>query len=324
MAVAKKPPAAYSGFLGRSQVGGEMGKKLRVQRIFRISDTICNVGAMSADNICYVQLPTGAYTYRMLQISLLAAATIASKTTAVEGEHVVNTAALNDYVEWFAIEINGREVVKYRTAELVALNAYHKIDTADGNVAFTFGSPNLFSEDLHEDAYLFGTGNIFSAKLLIKTRSAMPNGMKPRITAEYAPVRRPVGYFQSTTVNEYSFAASGKQTITDVPNGIDFASIWINGTGVKSVLLEIDKQIAFEASAQAIRANASMWGKNVAALPGLMLDGFRDGDAIGFDSLTNSEGERKRGADVRLTLDLASAGSFRLITSHCGLFGDQR
>lgn len=319
-----QPPRNYNGFLGRSMVGAEQGKKLRVQRIFRISDALCNVGAMSADNICYIQLPVGPYTYRMLQFSLLATAAIASKTIAVDGENVVQTAAWNDYVEWVSLEINGREVVKYRTLELVALNAYHRVNTSDGNLSLCFGSPNQFKEDLHEDAYLFGTGNIFSAKLCIKTRSTMPAGMKPRITAEYAPIRRPVGYFQSTTVNEYTFAGAGKQTITDIPNGIDFASIWLNGTGIKGVLLEIDKQIAFEASAQAIRANASMWGKDVVSLPGLMLDGFRDGDAIGFDSLTNSDGERKRGADVRLTIDLAAATSVRVITMHCGLFGDQR
>lgn len=316
-----------SGFLGLSTVGGEQAKRLRVSRIFRLSDTIANVGAMSADNICYVALPVGNYTYRSIQMQLIASAAIASKTTAVQGDHVVNTAAWTDYVEWVALEINGREVMKLRTVELVALNAYHNVDTLDGVVTWLFGHRQMFEEDLVQDAYLFGTGTLFSAKILIKTKAGLPAGMKPRITCEYVPVRRPVGYAMTATVNEYSFAASGKQIITDIPNGIDFAGIWIiptTATDIKNVLLEVDRQIAFECSAHAMRIAAAQQGKDVAALTGLMLDGFRDGKAIGFDAVTNAENERKRGADVRLTLDLTAAGSFRVITLHCGLFNDQR
>ncbi len=316
-----------SGFLGLSSVGPEMAKKLRVNRIFRLSDTIANVGAMSSDNICYIQLPVGQYTYRSVIMELIASAAIVGKTSAVLGDNIVDTAAWADYVEWVALEVNGREVVKLRTAEIIALNAYHNLDGLNGAVTWMFGQRQLYEDDLVQDAYLFGTGSLFSAKVLIKTKAGLPAGMKPRITCEYVPMRRPVGYFMTATVNEYTFAGAGKQIITDIPNGIDFQAIWIVPQGaadVKSVLLEIDRQVAFECSAKAMRIAAVQQGKDVGSLSGLLIDGFRDGKAVGFDAVTNSDNERKRGADVRLTLDLTAAGSFRLITLHCGLFNDQR
>lgn len=329
MAVQKNNNAGRerSGFLGMSRVGEEVSKQLRVTRIFRQSETIANVGPMSADNICYVQLPIGPYTYRTITIEMLAAAAIVGKTETELAEHWVKTAAMADYIEWVAIEINGREVIKLRTAELIALNAYHNLDTLDGVLTFAFGHAAMFEDDRLQDAYLFGTQDLASAKVLIKTKPGLPAGMKPRINLEYAPIRRRVGFFATTTVNEYTFAGSGKQIITDIPNGVDWQAIWVipqDGASVKSVLLEVDRQIAFEASSRGLRLNQGLHSKDVAALPGIMIDAFRDRKAVGFDAVTNQLQERRRGSDVRLTLDLTAAGSFRIITIHCGLFNDQR
>lgn len=317
---------------GPTQVSGvntEQGAKLRTNGVYYMDDQLVTVGAFTPNNWGYVDIPIGPYTYRQFGISIVAPAAIVGKTDASgarNGVHIVTTAAITDYVDQIVLEINGAAKWSMTAAQLAAYNAYHNHDTADGVLRMVFGSPGLFGyNDMIEDAYQFGTGNLRSAKLRIKTKAAWVTGMMPVITTEYAPVSRPLGYFQTTTETVVTNPGAGEFSITDIAVGIDFAALWVQAPGIKRAKLTVDRREVFDLSAWNLRALHTAWGKDYDGLgEGIMFDAWRDGDGIGLDSVSDSVAERRRGADVRLDLQMAAANTtIKVTVLHCGLFSQQ-
>lgn len=308
-----------------STVANQQVARLRTQGVYYMDDTLVTVGTFTQNNWGYIDLPIGRYTYRQFGLSIVAPDAIASVTDVRDGLHVVKTANISDYVDTIVIEINGAAKYEITAAELAKLNAYNNHDTTEGVLRMVFGSPGIHNTDVVEDAYQFGTGNLRSAKLRIKTKSAWVTGMLPVLNTEYAPVSRPIGYFQTTTRYSYVNPGAGAFSITDLAVGLDFSTIWVQGAGIKRAKLTVDRNIVFEQSAWNLRAMHEAWGKDVAGLgAGIMFDNFRDGDGVGLDSVSDHVAERRRGADVRLDLDMASAGTtLNVIVFHCGLFAQQ-
>lgn len=321
----RKPMRLSHGPIQSSQVAPQHAARMRTNGVYKYSDALAEIGTFVADNWGYVTFPVGAYTYRLWNIMFTASAEIAGKTDNRDGVHVVKTANIAEYVDTLIIEINGQAKWEMKAAELIKLNAYQNLDTSEGVMRIAFGSPNIHNTDLVEDAYQFGTGGIRSVKLRVKTKATWPNGMKIVVGCEYAPVVRPIGYWQTTTRYAYTPAGSGNFSITDLAVGIDWSTMWVQGAGIKDAALTVDRETVFEASNYQIRALHEAWGKDVASLgAGLMIDNFRDGDGVGFDSVVNSPIERSRGADVRLDMTMAAGGSeLVVIVFHCGLFHQQ-
>lgn len=308
-----------------SAVGGEIVKKLRFNGVYKFSDNLVEIGTFVADNVGIITFPIGAYTYRMWQMVLIAPNAIAGETDPRGGFHVVKTAFLSKYLDDLQIEINGTIKWHVKAAEQVMLNAYHNLDVTEGVLKFQFGAPNMHNTDLAEDAYQFGTGNLRSVKLRVKTKAAWVTGMRVEVGCEYAPVVRPIGYFVTTTRYGYTAPGAGAFTITDLAAGIDFSTLFVQAASVSEIYLEIDRREIVSSHMWQLRALHEAWGKDVNALGnGFIIDNFRDGDAIGFDSVSNSEVERSRNADVRLQMTMQVANTpIDIVCFHCGLFGDQ-
>lgn len=320
-----KPLRLSQGPVQSSQVAPARATRLRFSGIYVFDDTLAELGTFVADNWGYVTFPIGQYTYRQWQIALLAPAAIAGVTDARGPNHFVKSAKIGDYIDSIVIEINGKAKWELKASELYALNGYHNHDTTDGILRIVFGSPNLHNNDLVEDAYQFGTAGLRQVRMRVKTKAAWVNGMKLKVGCEYAPVARPLGYFVTTSRYNVTNPGAGAFSVTDLANGIDFSAIWVQGPGILDANLVIDRTAVFSGDYYQLKALNESWGKDVTALgPGLMLDAFRDGDSVGFDSVTNSAQERGRGADIRLDLTMQTANTDMTITVfHCGLFAEQ-
>lgn len=326
MAQKKNGPLRLSmGPVQASSVQPQQAARLRTQGVYLFSDTLCEIAPFMPDNWGYVTFPVGRYTYRQWQLMLTSPASIAGVTTNRHNQHIVDTEHFEDYIDTLIIEIDGKAKWELRAHELRKLNAYHNHDTTPGVLRIVFGSPNIHNTDMAEDAYQFGTGNLRSVKLRVKTKPAWGNGMQLVVGCEYAPVMRGIGYFQTTTRYAYTAPGAGNFSITDLAVGVDWSTMWVQGTGVEKVDLTIDRTEVFSGSNWQMRALHEAWGKDVDSLgSGLMIDNFRDGDSVGFDSVTDQIGERRRGADVRLDLFLTNPNTqLSVVIFHCGLFSQQ-
>lgn len=310
-----------------SSVAPGQAERMRTQGVYYMSDNLATIGTFVPNNWGYIDLPVGRYTYRQWGFSVVATAAIAGETTVRAGLHMVNTAFISKYVDTFIIEIDGRAVFELTADEMVKWNAYQNLDTTDGVLRFAFGSPGLHNTDLVEDAYQLGTGNVKSLKLRVKTKAAWVAGMLPVLNCEYAPVSRPIGYFQTTTRYAVTNPAAGNFSITDLAVGKDFATIWVQTAtaSINRAKFTVDREIVFDQNRWNLRAMHDAWGKDVANMgEGIIFDAFRDGDGIGLDSVSDQVGERRRGADIRLDLDMATAGqALNIVVFHCGLFAQQ-
>lgn len=329
-AEARPGPLGTRRQIPRSVVGGAIGVALSAPVIFSFSEDIgAVVGPFAANTQTAIQIPCGEYTYRQFAFRLVASAAIAGETDLVDGENIVKSAFFGKYVDTISLEVGGREAWRFTGDEFYSFARYlHGANANEGFLHWSFGAPRYFKSDMAEDAYLFGTQGITSARIMVRATAVWPVGMVLKPAFEYAPITRPIGFFVTTTRNVYNVTATGKQLFTDIPFGIDFSRIWILGAGVKAAELEIDGVEAFNGKAASIKALSRHWGQQTQFLPdGLMLDFWRDGDGKGVDSLAKTVAQRARAADVRLTLDLDTGGTakrYDIITFHCGPYEQQR
>lgn len=320
-----KPLRLSHGPIQVSGVSTNEAAKFRTNGVYQWWDNLVEIGTFVANNWGYVTFPVGRYTYRQWGISLVAPAAIAGVTTTREAEEVVSTAKIADYIDTLIIEINGQAKWELTVPELVKLNAYQNLDTTDGMMRIVFGSPNIHNADIVEDAYQFGTGNLKSVRLRVKTKPAWVTGMRLSVGCEFAQVVRGIGYFQTTTRYAYTNPGVGNFSITDLAVGKDFSTMWVQASGIKRVKMTIDRETVVDSTNFQLRALHEAWGKDMTSLgAGMMFDSFRDGDGVGLDSISDQLTERKRGADVRLDLDMTTAGqTINVVVFHCGLFSQQ-
>lgn len=325
MAQPNKPLRLSEGPIQLSAVGPIQGAKFRTNGVYQYDDNLVEIGTFVANNWGYVTFPCGQYTYRMWNLALIAPAAIATVTDNKDGEEVVKTAKIADYIDTVVIEINGQAKYELTIAELVKLNAYQNLDTTEGVLRLAFGSPNIHNTDLVEDAYQFGTANLKSVRLRVKTKPAWVTGMRLSVACEYAQVGRNIGYFQTTTRYVYTNPGVGNFSITDLAVGKDFSTIWCQAPGIKRAKLTVDREKVVDATNFQLRSLHEAWGKDVTNLgAGMIFDSFRDGDGVGLDSIADQTQERARGADVRLDLDMTTAGqTLTVVVFHCGLYGLQ-
>lgn len=325
MAQPNKPLRLNEGNIQLSAVGPVQGAKFRTNGVYQYDDNLVEIGTFVANNWGYVTFPVGRYTYRMWNLALVAPAAIATVTDNQAGEEVVKTWKIGDYIDTVVIEINGQAKYELTINELVKLNAYQNLDTTEGVLRMAFGSPNIHNTDLVEDAYQFGTANLKSVRLRVKTKPAWVTGMRLSVACEYAAVGRNIGYFQTTTRYVYTNPGAGNFSITDLAVGKDFSTIWAQAPGIRRAKLTVDREVVVDATNFQLRSLHEAWGKDVTGLgAGMVFDSFRDGDGVGLDSIADQTQERSRGADVRLDLDMTTAGqTLTVVVFHCGLYGLQ-
>lgn len=330
--MAQQPRASRerTGQIRTSGVNPEQARNLRVGAHFRFDENLPTISNQYADGTAVIDFPVGLYTYRAFGLRIENSVAIAGETISEMGVFRLNSANLSKYVASIALEINGKIEQEYTAAELIDFNELMNWDVRDGIHWLCFGSPGFFKEDLHEDAYLLGTANIRSVRLLVKLQTAWLATMKLIVATEYAPVARPIGYIVTHRQQRYSFSASGEQTISDIPHGIDLAAIWVralNGKRLDAYGLRVDDQQMFDCSIPAAMALGALWGKDTSQLAAgnLFIDFWREGDANkGLAALAQMQ-QVRRNADIRLTLNFGEAAAeIKLITFHCGLYSLQR
>lgn len=330
--MAQQPKASKerTGQIRVSGVNPEQARHLAVKAHFRFDENLPTISNMFADGTAQIDFPVGLYTYRAFGLRVENSAAIAGETISEMGVFRLNSANFSKYVASVALEINGKVEQEYTAAELIDYNELMNWDVRDGIHWLCFGSPGFFKADLQEDAYLLGTGNIRSVRLLVKLTTAWLATMKLVVATEYAPVSRPIGYIVTHRTQRYVFSGAGEQTISDIPHGIDLAAIWVralNGKRLDGFGLRVDDQQMFDCSVPAMAALGALWGKDTSQLSAgnLFLDFWREGDANKGLAALAQLAQVRRNADIRLTLNFGEAAAeIKLITFHCGLYALQR
>ena len=328
--MAANTPAPQPFSIPVSGVGAQAGAKLRVPQHFRFANDIPTVGSQFADGVATIELPVGQYTYRMIKLNVSSTIVVVGKSFAMGLRNYINTANLSDYISKVALEIDGKIAQEFFISELVDWNKLMNYDAQNGVLTLAFGSPGVFKDEVAEDAYLLGTADLRSVRVLVTLTSAWVATLKLNCNVEYAKVARPVGYLVTMQRSRYTAPGSGDFIITDLPHGIDMAAIWFRSTNAifaGSIQLDVDTETVFEASALELKSLNQIWGKDIAQLPAadIYLDFWRELDAgKGLASLS-AIAQVRRDAKLKATLTFDAAGaSFYAITFHCGPYKAQR
>lgn len=332
MAVSNKNAAARQGLVRTSGVNPQLAQSLAVGQHFRFIDSLPTISNQFADGVAVIDLPVGLYTYRAFCLSVGSTVGIGGPETISEsGGYRINWANINKYVEAIDVEIDGKVQISYTIDELMDMNECMRWNVKDGFMWMCFGSPGFFNDyPLAEDAYLLGTGDIRSLRLLVKLKAAWAATMSLRLVCEYAPIKRPVGYIVTMRTQRYVIPATGETTISDIPHGVDLSAIWVRGMNNKRIngfSLKVDDQLMFDCLGSSYAALAQLWGKDHAQLAAgnLFIDFWREGNPNKSLASLTADAQVRRNADIRLTLDMGEAGAeIKVITLHSGLYQLQK
>ncbi len=311
--------------LPRTGVGTEIRKKLSVPLIQRFSQ-LATISSQYSDGTATADLPVGSYTYQMFQMGIRSSAEIAGKTVEKNGIHFVKTANLAEFIEEVSLEIDGVIERRLDMDLLLKLNAFHSYDVTDGLFYMTFGGPNIFWDKASEDAYMLGTGDLRSLRLLFKLKSAWTDGsMFLEIGCEHARIPRPLEFINTLKSRRISLGAAGEHTITDLPINADISRLYVFGSGLKKTELVIDDQKVFDCHSYEAQGLNAIYGKDVSALGDCILfDFWRTGEVHkGLRSLESVE-HRKRNASIALMLETVSADTeVRVVMELAGRYVNQ-
>lgn len=331
MAVTNTNAASRSGTIRTSGVNAQIIAQDRVNTHFRFLDGMPTISNQFADGVAVLDFPVGAYTYRAFALSIESSVDIAGQVITEGGVKRINWANISTYVESIDVEIDGKVQMSYTIAEWLDYNEAMRWNVKDGFMWLCFGAPGFFDDyPGAEDAYLLGTGNIRSLRLLVKLKSAWAATMKLKLVSEYAPVARNVGYIVTMRAQRYFISGTGEYTISDIPHGVDLMGIWVRGMNAKRIdgfAVKVDDQLMFDCSGPQYFALGQLWGKDHTQLGtgNLFIDFWREGNPNkGLASLT-ADAQVRRNADIRLTLNMGEAGAeIKVITMHCGLYQLQK
>lgn len=306
-------------------IGAEAAKRLRVPRVHRF-EKLATVSAQYADGTVTADLPIGPYTYAMQQISLESSVAITGETVLIGGKNIVKTAYISKYVGNVILEINGTKEKELSADRLISHNAFMGYDAQDGFMYLAHGGPHVFHWERAADAYMMGTGNIRSLRLLFQLTNAWPadNSMKLSIMSEYARIRRPISFIETTNTVRHMISGSGRHTITGLSTHSDISRIFVFGASVNRIELIVDDQVVMDAEYQELLAMNALYGRNVAALGDCMLfDFWRDRDVKqGLRALERPD-QRKRNADIRMNVWTGAATELEILTENVGTYASQ-
>jgi hypothetical protein len=313
-----------------SGVGPKVGQSLRVPQHFRYDSDLATISNQAADSVAVIEVPCGVYTYRGFHLSLTNSAIIAGATFAVGSRNYVNTANFVTYISRVQLEIDGKIEQDFYIDELTDWNKVMHWDSRNGIASLMFGSPGIFKDDVIEDAYLLGTRDLRSVRILVTLKAAFPATMRLNCACEFSKVSRPVGYLVTMRRTRYASAAAGDFTVSDLPHGIDLAAVWIRNTAgvvANDVTLQVDTETVFNATSLEMQYLNAVWGKATNQLPAtdILIDFWREQDGNkGLASLSLLE-QIRRNAQIRLTLNFDQVNAaFYAITFHCGPYKMQR
>lgn len=299
--------------------------KVNVPLIQR-AEHLATISAQYSDGTAVAELPVGPYTYKALQIAIESDAAIVGETINVGGREYVQTAFLSKYIDRITLEIDGTAERDIDVATFLQLNSFMGFDATDGLAYMTFGVNEFPFQPMAEDAYMLGTGNLRSVRLLFKLATPWVDGsMNLRVLCEHARLRRPLGFITTMKSYRYSLASIGEHTITDLPINADIARLFVFGDGLKDTELRIDDQLIFDANSYEMQGLNALYGRDIAALGnGILFDFWRERDVNkGVASLTTAA-ERKRNADVRLQVETTAANTeVRVLMQLCGRYWSQ-
>lgn len=310
-----------------TNVGKEYVNKMDTPRaLHRFSTERFDFSSAFSNGTAVIQVDTGPFTYQLFMLEIVSNTEIVGKTVEVNGRHLVKTDNLDEYVSRIQLRIDGQTRRDLTVADIMALNGYRNLDVMEGHILIPFGGPGLFEDPAMEDLYMLGTKNVRDLRIHIDfTDDYDATTMHLEGLAEYAPLERNIGHFESVTEHRYTFAASGTHTITDLPTHSDLSHIIVFAEGIGAVEFKVDNVVMADGNVYDLNAINELHGRDTSALGDhFMWDGWRAGEAVKGIRGLRSGAQARRNADLRIKLDLAEENTeVRVVLGQCGSLASQ-
>ena len=286
---------------------------------------VATITEQRSDGTAVARLKTGQYTYSGCYIGVRSKVEIVGKTVAVDGKHYVKSANLPEFVGEIRLEIDNVVERNLSCARHIAFNQKDGYDVQDGIIYMPFGGPFQFDNMAVEDVYQLGTKDVRDLEITFDLTAAWDNSnMFLEIMSEYTSSVRPIGFLRTTKTLIRNATGAGEFTIDGLPIHSDIAAIYVLGSNIKSAVLTVDDVEVESAGNYWIAARNKLFGVNTDALgDGVVFDFLRDKDVNkGLKSL-ESNAQRKRNADLLITLDMMDAEELTVIVDQIGRYAQQ-
>ena len=306
-------------------VGKELVKRAQTERfIDKVRDPF-TISAAYSDGTVDMDLKTGPYTYQFLQFMVRSASAITGETILRDGKHYVKTEFLSKYISRMRLDIDGVTERDLTMDQMVNFNASNGYDVQDGQVYMVFGGPYQFDDKRIEDVYALGTGNLRTVSVRVDLTSDWVNGtMFMEGMAEYTSARRPVTHLRTIKQKRYSPSSSGEYTIADLPIHSDIGAIYVLGADIKSAKLEIDGVEVMDVSNYKLKGINKLYGNSPEKLgEGMVFDFMRSREITKALKSLERMDQRKRNANIAITLNLGSASELNVIVDQIGRYATQ-
>lgn len=308
-----------------SGAGKELLQRAKTTRaVDKIRDPF-TISPAYSDGTATMEVKTGLYTYQFFQIMVRTSAAIAGETILREGKHYVQTAHLSKYISRMRLEIDGNIERDLTMDQMVNFNAFNGYDVMDGQVFMVFGGPHQFDDKTAEDLYALGTANLRSVRVLVDLSSDWTDGtMFLEGMAEYTSTRRQITHLRTVKQQRYAPASAGEYTISDLPIHSDIGGIYVLGANILSAKLEVDGVEIMKVTNYQLKGINKLYGTAPDSLgDGMVFDFLRNREVTkGLKSL-ESNAERKRNANISITLDMGAANEINVITDQIGRYATQ-
>lgn len=294
----------------------------------RITHRIADTGTYSptySDGTAVITYKVGPYCYQFLQFSVKSNSAISGDTVEIAGIHYVKTSKLSKYIKRIRLELNGVTERDLSVDMYVAMQGMRHMDVAEGILYMIFGGPHQFDDKRVEDAYMLGTQDIYSMRVLFDMTSEWVDGqMHLQSLAEYAPIVRKVHFLRTIKMYRYAVTGSGLYTITNLPVHADVGAYYVLGDGILDGKIVVDGQDVITARSHELQAINLLYGDDVSKLgDGLVFDFLRSREiSKGLKSL-ETKSERKRNADIRIELEMDGATEVIVIVDNIGTLRSQ-
>ncbi|MGH1417206.1 MAG: hypothetical protein ACRBB0_27220 [Pelagimonas sp.] len=308
-------------------VGQEAQKKHRTPKVIHKIRSVGTVSPAYSDGTAVIDMKRGPYTYQNIGLSISSTVSIPDDTNNRTGKFFVKTDKWSKYVSRIRLEIDGVVQRDMTTEMFISFMRMKNLDAANGVLFMMFGGPSQFEDKDVEDAYMLGTRNVNSIRLLFDLTSEWVDGqMQLEEISEYAPVNRPTAFLVTNKVHKRRATGAGQFTISDLPTHADIGAIYVLGAGIKSAKLIVDDIELFDGDNHQLHAMQQLYGR--------AYDQFPVGEFVMFDFLRSKEvtkglksletkAERRRNADIRLEFDMEDAAELTVVVEQMGPLNSQ-
>lgn len=304
-----------------SRPGQQIIQASQLHKLTRVTADPVEINKTTANGRAIVRLATGDYTYRAIPFGIKSDVDLGADSYAIKGGgFMVKLDALSKYITDVTLELDNNPLIDLTIDELATINDFYGFKFSEGLQGFHFPGEEMYDSQKLRDTFALGTANLKQVKLILKTTNLFDPGTMDIVCApHYVMQPRPASFV--TKINrQYASLAQGRTTYTDLPVHDDIAWLWIKGDKISHCKLEVDGAVLFDGHIGLQKGYLRSVNRDKAALDGqFFFDFHAEGEAVSLAALVG-DGQRRRGAKIKLTLDTTEATSVEFLVGNVGTY----